>query len=141
MLKKEITYEDYNGEKQTDVYYFNLSKAELVDMSFGDGKSVADTIRQATETQDRGRLIGLFKQLVLDSYGEKSEDGKRFIKSQELREQFAQTAAYSELFMELATNDQAAIKFTKGLLPKDLADGLNQQRDQDKSVIPPTSLR
>ena len=141
MLKKEITYEDYNGEKQTDVYYFNLSKAELVDMSFGDGKSVADTIRQATETQDRGRLIGLFKQLVLDSYGEKSEDGKRFIKSQELREQFAQTAAYSELFMELATNDQAAIKFIKGLLPKDLADGLNQQRDQDKSVIPPTSLR
>lgn len=118
MLKKTITYNDYNGVERTEDFYFNLSKAELAEMELEVPGGMTAMIERITKTQDGPSLIKIFKELILRSYGEKSDDGRRFIKSKEISAQFEQTEAYSELFMELATNADAASDFIKGITPK-----------------------
>lgn len=120
MLKKKIKYTDYNGEIQEEVFYFNLTKAEVVELELSTTGGMKNLIEQITNTRDMPKLIALFKKLIKMSYGEKSLDGKRFIKSSELSDAFTQTEAYSELFMELATDDKAATEFVNGILPGDL---------------------
>lgn len=118
MLKKTITYTDYNDNERTEDFYFNLSKAEITEMELSTTGGLAEMIQKIVNTQDGPKLVKIFKDLVLAAYGEKSPDGKRFIKSEELREAFSQTEAYSELFMELATNAEAASAFINGIMPK-----------------------
>ena len=120
MLKKRISYEDYNGEKREEDFYFNLSKAEIIEMELSTEGGLRALIEKITDTRDMPKLIALFKDLILKSYGEKSPDGKRFIKSAEISEAFSQTEAFSELFMEMATDEQAASEFVNGIVPKDL---------------------
>ncbi len=120
MLKREITYEDFDGNQQTDIFYFNVSKPDLIDLEVGYAEGFGAMIQKVIEEKDHKTLIKRFKEIVLLAYGEKSEDGKRFIKSDQLREEFSQTAAYEVLFMELATDDNAAANFLKGVLPKDM---------------------
>ena len=117
MLKKSITYTDYNGTERTEDFYFNLSKAELMEMEMGTSGGLAEMINKIVAAQDAPAIIKIFKDLVLKAYGEKSPDGKRFIKSEELSQAFAQTEAYSILFMELATDDKAASDFVNGIMP------------------------
>lgn len=117
MLKKTITYTDYNGSERTEDFYFNLSKAELMEMELSTTGGLAETIQRIVKAQDAPAIIKIFKDLVLKAYGEKSPDGKRFIKSKELADSFAQTEAYSDLFMELATNADAAAEFVNGIVP------------------------
>lgn len=121
MLKKEITFDDFNGDKATDTLYFNLTKSEIIEMEVGYDGGLDATIKRIIETNDRQALFKEFKKIILASYGEKSDDGKRFQKSDEIRKAFAQTAAYDALFVELATNADAAAAFMKGILPKDMA--------------------
>lgn len=121
MLKKRIKYTDYNGEEREEDFYFNLSKAEIVEMELSTEGGLKNLIERITDTRDMPQLIALFKKLIKMSYGEKSPDGKRFIKSEELSDAFTQTDAYSELFMELATDDNAASEFVNGIVPPDLA--------------------
>lgn len=121
MLKKEITYTDYNGTQRTENFYFNLSKAEIMEMEMGTNGGYTELVQKIIEAQDTAALIKIFKDLILKSYGEKSLDGKRFIKSEEISVGFAQTEAYSELFMELATDDKAAAEFVNGIIPADVA--------------------
>ena len=109
MLKKVITYTDYNGNERTESFYFNLTKAELTEMELTTEGGLAEMIQNIIDAQDTPAIIKIFKDLVLKSYGEKSADGRRFIKSDELKEGFAQTEAYSNLFMELATDSDAEI--------------------------------
>src|SRR5688572_27492135 len=111
MLKRTIKYENYDGEEVSEEFYFNLSKAELIEMEVEYQEGFTTMIQKVIEAQDRRELVKQFKDLVLRSYGVKSEDGKRFVKSDKLREEFSQTAAYSTLFMELATNDELATVF------------------------------
>lgn len=118
MLKKTITYTDYNDNERTEDFYFNLSKAEITEMELSTTGGLAEMIQKIVNTQDGPKLVKIFKDLVLAAYGEKSPDGKRFIKSEELREAFSQTEAYSELFMELATNAEEASTFINGIMPK-----------------------
>lgn len=120
MLKKTITYTDYNGVERTEDFYFNLSKAELMEMEMSTSGGFAETIQKIVAAQDAPTIIKIFKDLILKAYGEKSPDGKRFIKSEELSNSFAQTEAYSNLFMELATNDEAAANFVNGVMPSNL---------------------
>lgn len=122
MLKKRIKYTDYNGEKREEDFYFNLSKAELIELELSTEGGLEQMIQKITDTRDMPKLIELFKRLILMSYGEKSENGKRFIKNQELSDSFAQTEAYSELFMELATDDKAASDFVNGIIPQGLSE-------------------
>lgn len=117
MLKKTITYTDYNGVERTEDFYFNFSKAEVSEMEYGIEGGMSEMLKKIVATDDRPQLVAIFKKLVLQAYGEKSADGKRFIKSEELSTAFSQTEAYSDLYMELATNADEAAKFFKGIMP------------------------
>ena len=117
MLKKTITYIDYNGVERTEDFYFNLSKAEVLELEMGTTGGLTEMINKIVAAQDTPTLIKIFKDLVLRAYGEKSPDGKRFIKSDEIRDAFSQTEAYSNLFTELATDAEAASKFFNGIIP------------------------
>jgi len=133
MLKKEIKYTTFDDEEVSDIFYFNISKAELVELQVDYVEGFDKAINRIVEAEDTQKLIKEFKSLVLFSYGEKSPDGKRFIKNDQLREEFAQSAAYSELFMQLATNANAASEFINSVIPK----GLGEALDQDKPNGPP----
>lgn len=117
MLKKTITYEDYDGNKRTEDFYFNLSKAEVLEMEMGVSGGMTQMLNKIVAAQDGERIIKTFKEIILKAYGEKSPDGKRFIKSEELSTAFSQTEAFSQLFMELATDADAAAKFVNGIVP------------------------
>lgn len=117
MLKKTFTYTDYNGVERTEDHYFNLSKAELMEMELSTTGGLAEMINKIVAAQDAPQIVKIFKELVLKAYGQKSADGRRFIKSKELSDEFAQTEAYSQLFMELATDADAASKFVNGIVP------------------------
>lgn len=121
MLKKTITYEDYNGVERTEDFYFNLSKAELMEMEMSISGGLAEMIQKVVNAQDAPAIIKIFKDLVLRAYGEKSPDGKRFIKNDEIALGFSQTEAYSQLFMELATDADEAAKFVNGIVPADMS--------------------
>lgn len=121
MLKKTITYTDYNGVERTEDFYFNLKKSEIMEMELSTDGRLSEMIKKIIATKDIPSLMSIFKEFILKAYGEKSPDGKRFIKSKELSESFEQTEAYSELFMELANSDKAAAEFINGLVPPDIA--------------------
>ena len=132
MIKKTITYTDYSGNERTEDFYFNLSKAEVMEMEMSTTGGLAEMIQKIVAAQDSPAIIKIFKELVLKAYGEKSPDGKRFIKSEELSTSFSQTEAYSQLFMELATDADAAAKFVNGILPADMS-------NQKVSPMPPVN--
>lgn len=121
MLKKTISYTDYNGTERKEDYYFNLSNAEVMEMELSTAGGLAEMIRRIVAAQDAPSIIKIFKELILKAYGEKSPDGKRFVKSEELSTAFSQTEAYSKLFMELATDADAAANFVNGIIPADAA--------------------
>ena len=132
MLKKTIPYTDYNGNKREEDCFFNLSKAEIMEMEMSTTGGLSEMIQNIVKTQDVPSIIKIFKDLILKSYGEKSPDGKRFIKSEELSTAFSQTEAYSQLFMELATNADAAAEFVNGIIPKDIDTSKALQDMQNK---------
>lgn len=117
MLKKTIKYTDYNGTERTEDFYFNLTQAELMEMEMSTTGGLAEMIQRIVNAHDAPAIIKVFKDLVLKAYGEKSADGKRFIKNEEVTTAFSQTEAYSQLFMELATNADEAAKFVNGIIP------------------------
>jgi hypothetical protein len=120
MLKKTITFEDFDGNEVTDTFYFNLTKAELVELEVSSKGGFAEMLKRIVASKDGQEIIDNFKKIILMAYGEKSDDGRRFIKNQELRDAFQQTNAFSELFMSLATDADVAAEFMKGVVPADL---------------------
>lgn len=120
MLKKTITYTDYNGEKRTEDFYFNLSKAEISEMSMSINGGLPNYLLEILQKKDSSETIKWFKDFILKAYGEKSLDGKYFKKSKEISDNFACTEAYSELFMELLApgNEEEAAKFFNGVMPE-----------------------
>ena len=138
MLKKTIKYTDYNGEMREEDFFFNLSKAELTEMQLGVDGGMTEFVEKIIKTRNTPELMNLFKEIILKSYGEKSLDGKRFIKIDEngkpLSIGFSQTEAYSELYMELATNSKAAADFINGIIPVDLATQVNDEKHKKELV-------
>ena len=122
MIKWPITYTDYNGNTVKEDFYFHLNKAELMQMQFGANGAYSQFIERITNQRDLKVLGSEFEHIILNAYGEKSDDGRTFKKSEEIRENFKSTEAYSELFMELITDADKAVSFIKGILPKDLQD-------------------
>ena len=120
MLKKLIKYTDYDGNERSEHFFFNLSKAELMEMEFGVDGRLTQYFEKIVEAQDNVKVMAMFKEIILKAYGEKSADGKRFIKSKELSEAFSQTEAYTELMMEIMAGDGAATAFAVGILPAEL---------------------
>ena len=121
MIKKTIDYVDYNGVKREEDHYFNLNKAEVMEMEMGTTGGLAEMITKIVAEQDAPSIIKVFKDLLLKSYGVKSPDGKRFMKSEELSKAFEETEAYSILFMELATDANKASEFVNGIVPQDMS--------------------
>lgn len=122
MLKETIKYTDYNGVERTEDFWFHLSKAELMEWEMGTTGGLTEMIKRIVDAQDAPAIIKIFKELVLKAYGQKSPDGKRFIKSEELAIEFSQTEAYSQLFMELATDADKAAAFVNGIMPSDVVE-------------------
>lgn len=118
MLSKQITYTDYNGVTRTETFYFNLSKAELAEMQLTHPGGYVEYLERIIDSKDQAEIVKAFKVLVLNSYGVKSEDGKRFCKSEEISREFEESEAYSELFMELLGDTDAASNFVNGIMPK-----------------------
>lgn len=120
MYKKTMTYTDYNGEERTEDFYFNLTKAEITEMELSTEGGLREKIDKITKAKDVPEIVKLFKDLILKAFGVKSPDGKRFIKSPALSEEFSQTEAYSDLFIELASNATSAAEFVNGIMPSDM---------------------
>lgn len=132
MLKKTIEYEDFNGVERKESFYFNLTEAEILEMELGTAGGFAEYLQKIVDTQDVPTLMKVFKDLILKSYGEKSLDGKRFIKNAELSEAFSQTDAYSKLYVELSTNAAQAANFVNGIVPAKMA---KAAQDRDKKAV------
>lgn len=136
MLKKTITYTDYDGNERTEDFYFNLSKAELADMNYSVSGGLSEMIKRIVNAQDLPELVKLFKEIILKAYGVKSPDGRRFVKDEELTKEFTQTEAFSDLYMELSTNTDAAIEFINKVIPSDLASELAKSQNSGITMLP-----
>lgn len=142
MLQKSIKYLDYNGVEREETFLFNLTKAELMEMELGTTGGLTEMIQKIIQTKDQPSIIKIFKELILKAYGEKSADGKRFIKTDEhgnpLSRAFSETEAYSNLFMELSTDDKAAAAFVNGIIPEGLSkelEGVDIQEAMKGNVV------
>lgn len=139
MLKKTIKYADFDGNERSDECYFNLSKSELTEMEMSENGGFDKYIEKIVETKDMKKIYQIFKELVLMSYGEKSYDGKHFIKKKtvdgeviRLRDEFEQTGAFDELMMELLSDEKASADFINNVVPKELAENMAKQIANEK---------
>lgn len=135
MIKKTITYTDYDGNERTEDFYFNLSKPELIEMQMSEAGGLEKKIEKISKEQDLKKIIELMKDIIKKSYGIKSDDGKRFIKNDEILDEFMQSEAYSELFMGLATDANEASEFINGILPKGLVEEAKKLEAQGSTVV------
>lgn len=152
MIKKTITYTDFNGTPRTEDAYFHVSKAELLEKQFDvdkDGKEIqfTDVLTRIGEEKRPSELVRIFRMLIEWSYGVKSEDGRRFTKTPEVLAEFTESPAFSTLYMELATDAEMASAFTSGILPDDMknsgnqppADGFRPGFDPNNQPTPPVA--
>ena len=139
MIKITKTYTDYNGVERTEDFFFNLSEAELMEMETGISGGFSEMIQKIYNSKDVPSIMKVFKDLILKSYGEKTLDGRRFVKSKELSEAFSQTEAYSLIYMELSTDSDKAAEFVNGLLPKKLSDRAKELIDKNGGEMPQLS--
>jgi hypothetical protein len=121
MLKKTITYTDFNDVEQTEEFYFNLSRTELTEMETSVDGGMTELLQKIVATENIKEMFNVFKTIILSSVGVKSEDGKRFVKTDQIAQDFVSSAAFDELFMSLATDPIKAAEFIKGIVPKDLS--------------------
>lgn len=134
MLKKTITYTDYNGVERTEDHYFNISRSELAIMNYSEAGGLPDRLRSILNAKDSKAILNVVLSLVEMSYGVKSQDGRRFIKSKEAFEEFKQTEAYSNFILELLTSNDAATEFVKGILPNDLSAEIDKELAKNNGV-------
>lgn len=135
MLKKTITYTDYNDQKRTEDFWFHLTKTELIELDASNEGGLETTIRKIIKETDTKRIVELVKTLVLKSYGEKSADGKRFIKSEEATTAFTQTEAYSQLFVDLISDASQMTAFFKGIIPQDLREQADKMEKENPDAL------
>lgn len=120
MIVKHIKYTDYDGNVREEDFYFNLNKAEISEMELSEAGGYSKMLEKLQTSPDVPKIMAVFKDIILKSYGIKSDDGKRFIKSEQLSKEFTETEAYSELFMEIGSDPEKAKEFIVGILPADM---------------------
>lgn len=120
MVKKTITYTDYDGTERTEDFYFNLTKAELMEMQLSMEGGMRAYIQRIMAAKSQLALVNLFKQILLLSYGKKSDDGRLFLKNDTIRAEFEAHPVYSQIYMELSLNEEKAAEFINGLIPADM---------------------
>lgn len=124
MIKKTVTYKDLNGKERTETFYFHYFESEIMDMEMSEEGGLAERIQRIIDAKDQASLLKVIKKFVIDAYGVKSDDGRRFTKSQEVKDAFVECPAYSKIYMELLTNDELAAEFVNKVVPEDMADKL-----------------
>ena len=132
MLKKTVTYTDYNGIERTEAFYFHYNEAEILDMEMSTEGGFAERIQKIIDAKDQVSLMQVIKKFVIDAYGVKSEDGKRFIKNDDVRTEFLESPAYSQIWMELVMDDEIAADFINNVIPsgmKEKLEGLIKARE------------
>lgn len=134
MIKKTIKYVDFKGNEREEDFYFNLSKPELMEMELTTKGGMSDYLDKIVKAQSREELIKWFRIIILKAYGEKSEDGRRFIKSEELSTAFSQTGAFEQLYMELVTNEKKASEFINAIIPEFTEDELAAAEEKKASL-------
>lgn len=135
MLKKTITYTDYDGVERTEDFYFNFTEAELMEWQLVTNGGLTSYVQKIVDAKDQPRLVTLFKELLLKAYGIKSDDGRRFIKSEKISEEFSQNPAYSILYMELVTDDKLAADFVNGIIPAKLSEQVAEQNSRQSMAL------
>lgn len=121
MIKKTVTYKDFNDEEQTDELLFHMSKADLIQLQMEEGgDGFGEYIQQITDAEDSAEVWRIFKKILKMSFGKKSPDGKRFIKTDEQWDEFTSSEAYSTLVMDLMSDPNAMAEFITKLVPQDL---------------------
>lgn len=138
MLKKTVTYKDFDGKEYTDDFYFNLTKAECTELLAENNGNLINLLEKIVSEQRSDKLIEYFKKLVLMAYGEKTIDSKGrtiHLKNDRIREEFLCSAAYSEIFMELANDDKAAADFVNGIIPADMDEESNLKALPGKAPV------
>ena len=118
MYKKTITYKDYDDNERTEDFYFNLTEAEVTKMEMRVPGGLTKMMQRIVQAQDGQQIIDTFEELIAHAYGVKSPDGRKFVKNQEVLDDFRQTEAYSMLFMELSTDAKFAAEFFNGIIPQ-----------------------
>ncbi len=137
MLMKKIKYTDFNGVDREEEFYFNMSKADVIKWMTTNGNYTLDAVlMKLVRTENVRDLIGEIDYLITESYGEKSLDGKRFIKTPEVKANFVESNAYSELFMEIASDAKKAAEFFNGILPDDLANSIQETLRSNPDDLP-----
>lgn len=137
MLKKTITYEDFNGDTVSEDFFFHLSQAELVELELSHEGGLSESLKKIVAAEDGKAIISEFKNIIMTSYGVRSPDGKRFVKNQALRDEFESTEAYSTLFMELVMDTDAAITFVNGIVPAKMAVEAAKLAESSTPVLAP----
>lgn len=135
MLPKKITYTDYDGVVRTETFYFNMTEAELTMYQLERSGGMKQHLEKIVEGLDQPKILDIFRDIIHRSYGEKSEDGRRFIKSNELSTAFEQTEAYSVLVMELLSDEKAASDFINGLMPASLREKQQLRRRTETPIF------
>lgn len=136
MYSKTIKYVDYNGNTREETFYFNLTKAEIIDLEWRTPGGLENYFKRIMETLDGQKLADTFKMLIQKSYGVKDPEGRRFIKNEEVLKNFTETEAYSELYILLATDSDAAAEFVNGIFPKDIVEAAKKQKEMaDKAGL------
>jgi hypothetical protein len=130
MYKKTVEYEDFNGDKVVEDLYFNLSKAEIMELNFHLEGGLMNYAKSIINARDSEALADLFKELLLKSYGEKTPDGKHFMKSEQIRKEFECSIPYDILYVTLSTDDVQAAEFFNGIVPKDLREGYEKMEKE-----------
>lgn len=135
MLKKTITYTDYNDVERTETFYFNISESELTEMQLSTEGGLAERLQKMIDSQDVPSVTKVFKDIILKAYGEKSADGKYFRKSEEISNAFVATEAYNKLYMELLQDPDKLAEFINGLLPKSIRDEVAKAQAERKLQV------
>lgn len=134
MLARKIKYTNLNGEERERTYYFHFSKAEVMEMELSKEGGFEVFIQRIIDTRDQKELVRMFRELIQESYGIKSDDGEQFIKNEKVLNEFVQSEAYSELYMELATNTDAAIEFINGIFPQQIMAEVQNDPEYQKKI-------
>ena len=130
MYIKKIKFKDFNDNEREQDFYFNLRKDELAKLSAKYGQNFEDNVRTMAMNDDKAGLYKLFEDLIKSSYGQKSEDGLHFRKSEQIWDDFYDSPAYEALFMEIMSDTDAAISFFKGIMPKDIAEKVEEELEK-----------
>lgn len=120
MIKKRIKYEDFDGVEREEDFYFNLTKTELVKWNYSESGGLEEAVKKIIDTKDAKELLKIYDKIITMSYGVKSPDGKKFVKSEEITNDFKDTNAYDVMFIEYLSHPESFNTFIDGIMPKDI---------------------